>query len=236
MRKLLRALVPAAALAGALAFAGTASAAVTGGNNWGGNQQMCPQGNNQQGNSKDDQGRDGCGCEGQYSWGQQKDWSKGCEQCKTVSEWVKETVRVRTWWGWKTETKWVCKDVQACTPYNPGPPQQGGGCGCQNGGGGNQGGWGSKGGDPSCSPVTVNVTSEGGAVITEVSDVTLTSGEEVAYGSTDYWVTDVKSHAGTTTFELSTTNPQDSTTVWTTNGGSEGSPLPWSLTTVCATS
>lgn len=242
MRKFFRALAPAAALVGVLAFAGTASASVThdpqGGSQGGSYQQgPCPQGNQWQGdNGGNKNGKDGCQCQGQYSWGQQQSWNQGCEQCKTVTEYVKETVWVRTWKGWAKETRWVRKDVQVCQPGNQGGwgnqnggGNNGGGCGCQ---GGNNGGGGQ--GGSSCTPVTVKVTSEGGATITEVSDTPLTQGEEVAYGSTDYWVIDV-SHGSPVTFELSTTNPQDSTTLWTTNGGSEGDPLSWSLDTVCAT-
>jgi hypothetical protein len=89
MRKLLRALVPAAALAGALAFAGTASAAVTYGH---GGQQgsyqpgdpMCPQGG-QQDNMNDKGKGSQCGCEGQHGQlvynGQKGSQGGSCQQC-----------------------------------------------------------------------------------------------------------------------------------------------------------
>lgn len=179
--------IPAAILAGSLAFAGTASAAVTGGgSHGGGSQQMCPQGSNDRGNGKNDQG--GCGCQEQSGGQKDQDWGKGCEQCKTVSEWVRETVRVRTWWGWKTEIKWVCKDVQVCKPYNPGPPQQGGGCGCGNNqGGGNQGGNG--GGQGGCKPQTIVFDFPAdGTTVTEVSGPAVHNGEVVTYDSQTYTI------------------------------------------------
>jgi hypothetical protein len=101
--------VPAAIIAGTLAFALPASAKTTvppppppsGG--------QCYQHGNQYGK--------GCFCK--YSKGYQQD----CQSCKDVTQYVKETVWVRTWWGWEKETRWVRKDVLVCIPpVNPGPP------------------------------------------------------------------------------------------------------------------
>jgi len=158
------------------------------------------------------------------------------QHCKTEIKLVPETV-----WTWKhhhrvPEIILVPKLVEVCTPWQgqPGGGNQGNGGGQQSGGQGNPGKGGTGKGD-GCKVVTFTVGSPvAGPAVTEAHDgPPVTDNEEVTapeFSATDYWIFDVHTSGGTTTFELSTTPGPSFSTPWP-----EGANANWSLTTVCPT-
>jgi hypothetical protein len=156
------------------------------------------------------------------------------EICKTEIKLVPETV-----WTWKhhhrvPEVILVPKPVKVCTPWQgqPGGGNQGNGGGQQSGGQGNPGKGGTGKGD-GCKVVTFSVSSVAGPTVTEAHGPAVKDNEEVTapeFSATDYWIFDVHTSGGTTTFELSTTPGPSFSTPWP-----EGANADWSLTTVCPT-
>ena len=145
--------------------------------------------------------------------------------CHDTTKWVQETT-----WTWERghlvrEVRWVREDVKSCD--NQGNQGDRSGRGGDNGG--NQGG-GYGGG--TCTPVTLDVSSTGTTLVTEISGPVLTNGEEVVYNSVDYYVYGVNNNVTPHTFELVITKNGISPI---TEGGSSQNTLDWTLETVCTT-
>jgi hypothetical protein len=145
----------------------------------------------------------------------------GNQGCKGKEDKCKPPVPVCTWgqeghpWGEQCKPscqhQWTQQDNDKC---GPGLPPVG---------------------PPACTPVTLNVTSQGGVTVylPEVGNPMVENGEEVVYaGIETFIITDVKNGAAGQTFELEGPIPADHG-IWT-EGGSAGDPVSWQLTTVCS--